>query len=63
MFNQADPTFGHLCQTVDTRMKQLTPGELVGLFQKVPTQRMTVWMEDVFDVNSANDLTKPCVFL
>ena len=38
MFNQADPTFGRPRQTLDTRMKQLTAAELVGLFQRGPKQ-------------------------
>ena len=60
MLNQADPTFGHLRQTMDTRMKQLTAsgvGTVPKRAQAISKDEEALWTESVFNLNSSQGLT------
>ena len=60
MFNQADPTFGCLRQTLDARMKQLTAsgvGTVAKRAQAISKDEEALWIESVFNVDSAQGLT------
>lgn len=60
MFNQADPTFGCLWQTLDARMKQLTAsgvGTVAKRAQAISKDEEALWIESVFNVDSAQGLT------